>query len=155
MSRREQEKKASLDALAKLAYSVGGGAPAAPPPAQQRRSTLPPAPKAAAPAPKPEPARTPAQIEAERVRRAKLEARRAKLEEERALRERRAGELARGAHLEWRGMSLEGVPTSIRRTGFDRKEPDLSTKIQDVLGAAREKEGRTKARDRGRRQGGR
>lgn len=82
-----------------------------------------------------------------------MEDRREKLAEERALRERRERELARGANLSWRGMDHMGVPASIRRTGFDREEPTVAQKLHDVLGEAREKEGRAKNRDKGRRQG--
>ena len=153
LSRREKERKASLDALAKLAYSVGGGAPAPPPPPQARASSLPPARPKEAPKPA-QPAAKRADPEAERRRRQQMESRAAKLEEDRMLRERRAQQLHRNANLEWRGMSNDGIPTSIRRTGFDREEPSLKQKIGDILGDAKEKEGRAKARDRGRRQGG-
>jgi hypothetical protein len=50
-------------------------------------------------------------------------------------------------------MDRMGVPASIRRTAFDREEPSVAQKISDVLGEAKEKEGRAKARDKGRRQG--
>lgn len=150
MSRREKERKASLDALGKLAYSVGGGAPPPPPPPAAKRSSLPP-PK---PAPSPAPAPRAADAAASRNRQSQLAARQEKLAEERALKQRRENELLRSRNLEWRGMSNDGIPASIRRTGFDRVEPNVSTKITDVLGAPREKEGRAKARDKGRRQGG-
>ncbi|GEM_PF-5078018 len=155
MSRREKEKQASLDALARIAYAVGGGNPAPAKPPAPPKSSLPPKPKPAPkPAPPPAPA-TPAAAEAERARRLRMEERKAKLEEERALRERRQGELARGATAPWRGMDQSGVPTGIRRTAFDRAEPSLQQKITDVLGDARAKESREKNREKGRRQGGR
>lgn len=154
MTKRERDKKASLDALAKFAYSVGGGAPTPPPRPAERASSLPPPPPRPKVSPPPAPRAAPDPA-VERARRAKLEERRAKLEEERRLRERRAGELARSTSLQWRGMSIDGIPTGIRRTAFDRVEPSVSQKIQDVLGDPAEKEGRAKNRDKGRRQGGR
>lgn len=152
MSRRDKERKASLDALAKIAYSVGGGAPAPAPKPQERQSSLPPPPPKPAP-PAPAPAKR-ADPEAERKRRQQMESRRAKLEEDRMLRERRAATLQQNKNLQWRGMSIDGIPASIRRTGFDRIEPTVMQKITDILGDAKEKEGRAKNRDKGRRHGG-
>lgn len=155
MSRREKEKEESLAALRKIAFGISGGAPGPAPQAPARQSSLPPAqPKAPPPPPKPTP-KALANPAAERDRVKRMEERRAKLEEERLLRERRQNELHRSKNLEWRGMGgLNDVPASIRRTGFDRQEPTLLTKIDDVLGPAREKEGRAKNRDKGRRHGG-
>lgn len=152
MSRREKEKSKSLDALSKFAYASGStGAPAASKPA-----TAPPAPRRPAPAPPP-PSRAPPlpATDAERARRQKLEERKAKLEEERALRARREGELARGAKIDTSRWDPFNVPSSIRRTGFDRQEASTSQKIHDVLGDPREKAGRSKAKAKGKRQGGR
>lgn len=155
MSRREKEKEESLAALRKIAFSVSGGAPAPPSAAPARQSSLPPAKPKAPPAPPKPPAKAPANLAAERDRLRRLEERKAKLEEERMLKERRQNELHRNKNLEWRGMGgMDHVPASIRRTAFDRQEPSLLTKIDDVLGPAREKEGRAKNRDKGRRQGG-
>lgn len=152
MSRREKDKQASLDALAKIAYSTGGGAPPPPPKPQAAPSSLP----RAAPRPTPKPkAFTPAETELDKKRRAQIEERKAKLEEEKLLRQRRANELARGANLPRRGMDNMGIPASIRRTGFDREEPTVAQKLHDILGEAKLKESREKARDKGRRQGGR
>ena len=149
MSRRDKDKKASLDALAKFAYAAGGGAPAPAP----RAPT--PAPRPVAPKPAGKPA-SPARADpaAERARRKQMEERKAKLEEERALRERRAGELMRGATAPWRGSGFRDIPSSIYRTGFDRDEPTVSQKLNDILGDARQKESREKARAKGKRAGG-
>lgn len=149
MSRREKEKAASLDKLAKLAYSAGS-APAAPPPKPKAA----PPPRPPPPAPKRAPVSEAASTAA-RAREKQLIERREKLAEEKALRERRERELARSSSMQWRGMDRMGVPASIRRTGFDRDEPSTSQKIHDVLGDARQKESREKMRDKGRRQGGR
>lgn len=149
-SKREEEKKRSLGFLAGIAEKSEAQ------PWLDRKAASP-APARAPPArPKPRPAPAPAAplpTDADRKRRRALEERAAKLEEERTLRERRARELAKGANLEWRGMSRAGVPTGIRRTAFD-PEPSLAQKIDDVLGKPPEKEGRAKARDKGRRLGG-
>lgn len=162
MSRREKERKESLDLLGRIAESVGR--PVVPPkpspsipaprPAVARPAPGRPAAPSRAPAPPP-PAPAYATSEAERTRKRRMEERKAKLEEERALRERRERELARNRSLEWRGGGFTDIPASIRRTGFDRQEPSLDAKIGDVLGTAQEKEGRAKSRDKGRRQGGR
>jgi hypothetical protein len=159
VSRREKEKKESLDALSKIAYAVGGGNPAPAKPAAPPKSAPPAAPR---PKPSPKPAPAPASVpyepaaaQAERARRLQMEDRKAKLEEERMLRARRQGELARGATSQWRGMDQSGVPTGIRRTAFDRQEPSLQQKLSDVLGDAKIKEGREKHRAKGSRQGGR
>ena len=142
MSRRDREKKDSLDALAKVAYSITGGNPApAPPP--NKKAAPPPPPKPAPPPPKPMDA----------VRAKQLAERRAKMEEEKALKLRRSSELARGTNLEWRGMSISGVPSGIRRTAWDR-EPSLDQKVRDVLGDPLKKEGRAKNSAKGKRQGG-
>ena len=148
MSKREADKRKAIDALARIAYSAGS---APPPPAPKGRAPPPPAP------PKPKAAPTPrrAPDAADLARAKQLAQRREKLAEERALRERRANELARNARIDRSRIDPFGVPTSIRRTGFDRVEPSTSQKIQDVLGDARAKEGREKARAKGRRQGGR
>lgn len=156
LSRREKAKKESLDLLGKIATSVGYGGQGPPPSPPKPRSTLPPPPpKPAAPAPKAPAPKTPAQQQAERARRVQAEERRAKLEEERRLRERRSNELARSQSLQWRGMGFNDLPVGVRRTAYDRVEPDVSTKIAGVLGDPREKEGRAKQRERGRHQGGR
>jgi len=84
----------------------------------------------------------------------RFEGKRAKLEEEKRLRDMRAQKLAGGANLKWRGMPWGDVPTGIRRTPFDRDEPSVHQKIGDVLGDAKEKEGRAKAKAKGKRQGG-
>lgn len=151
MTRREKEKKASLDALARIAYSS-----APPPPAPPRGAPSAPRPSPAAP-PKPRPAPKPASMEteADRVRRRQMEERRAKLEEERALKARREGELARSQNLPWRGMGFNDIPAGVRRTAYDREEPHLGQKIQDVLGEARQKESREQHREKSRRSGGR
>ena len=146
MSRREKEKKDSLDALARIARATSGPMPTAKPTPASARAVAP-APRQPKPQPQP-----PAVVSD--ARRAQQEARKAKLEEERALKERRANELARGSRLEWRGGGFSDIPASIRRTGFDTKEPTVSQKIQDVLGEAREKEGRAKAKAKGKRVGG-
>lgn len=151
MSKREKEKSSSLDALAKFAYAASGGNPAPAKPAAPKSARPAPAPKKAAP---PAPAYKP-ETAADRKRKLQIEERRAKLEEEKALKARRAGELARGSKLEWRGMWTGGDMPGVRRTAFDRVEPSLDTKIHGVLGAAAEKEGRAKNRDKGKRQGGR
>lgn len=144
MSRREKEKRASLDTLGKLAYSSPSPPPALPP-------KPPPAPKARTPPLKPLPPAPAPPLRAEEVRAKQLKERREKLAEEKALRTRRAGELARASNVEWRGMDRMGVPASIRRTGFDRDEPSTAQKIHDILGENREKEGRAKARAKGKR----
>ena len=152
MSRREKEKANALDALAKFAYSAGGGAPApAPkPPAPPGARAVPTKPKSA-----PVPAEHPYAVsDAERARRKQMEERKAKLEEERALKERRARELARGTNLPWRGSGFTDIPSSIRRTGFDRQEATVSQKLHDILGDAKEKESRVKNREKGKRSGG-
>lgn len=152
MTKREEDKKKALSFLAGIADK----AEETPWLDAKPKSTLPPprpAPARAPPPPPPPPPR--ADPEAERLRRKRLEERQAKLEEERRLKARRAGELSRGASLAWRGMSWGDVPSGVRRTPFDREEPSVSQKITDVLGDPREKEGRAKNRDKGRRQGGR
>lgn len=163
MSRRDKERKESLDLLGRIAHSVGQpivppkpspSIPTARPPAPAPRPASPARPAAARPAPQ-APAPSYASGEAERVRRRQMEERKAKLDEERALRERRERELARNRSLEWRGGGFTDIPASIRRTGFDRSEPTLDAKIGDVLGTPAVKEGREKHRDKGRRQGGR
>lgn len=154
MTKREEDKKKSLSFLAGIAETAEDMPWLEPKP----RSTLPPPrappprPRAAPPPPPPQPRVDP---EAERLRKKRLEERQAKLEEERRLKARRQQELARGSTLSWRGMSWGDVPTSVRRTPFDREEPSVSQKITDVLGDPKEKEGRAKNRDKGRRQGGR
>jgi hypothetical protein len=160
VSRREEEKRKSLGALFRIAEQAKApiltpqakaAAPPPPPPpslprpAPAKRAPAPPASKAAP---------SPAAYQEERRRLAQAQERREKLAEERALRERRQRELARNANLDWRGMDNLGVPTGIRRTAFDRVEPNVSQKIEDVLGAPREKEGRAKNREKGRRQSG-
>lgn len=155
MTRREKDKQASLDALAKFAYAAGGGAPVPPPKPQAAPSSLPrvapkTAPKPAAPRPA-----TAVEMEGEKRRRQQMEDRKAKLEEEKALKQRRANELARANRLERRGMDAMGVPASIRRTGYDVVEPTVAQKLHDILGEAKLKESREKMRDKGRRQGGR
>jgi hypothetical protein len=85
----------------------------------------------------------------------RFEGKRAKQEEERRLRALRERDLQRGAQATWRGMPWGDVPASIRRTPFDRAEPAVQQKILDILGEAKEKEGRAKHRAKGRRQGGR
>lgn len=83
----------------------------------------------------------------------RFEGRRAKQAEAQALKDRRAGEVARASNLQWRGMSRDDhIPQSIRRTAWVRTEPNVQEKIRDVLGDPREKEGRVKNRERGRRQ---
>lgn len=152
MSKREQDKAKSLDALAKFAYASGGGAPAPPP-----KPSAPPTRPATAPkpAPKPQPRAAPTfETEADRLRRKQIEERKAKLEEERLHKQRRANELARGTNLPWRGSGFTDIPASIRRTGFDRVEPTVSQKLHDVLGEVREKDSRVKNREKGKRQGG-
>lgn len=146
MSRREEEKKRSLDALSRIARSASP--PASPTPSAPRPSPAPP-PCAPRPVPSRVP-RAPAASVSARAREKQLAQRREKLAEEKALRERRENELARASRLTPRG--LDDVPASIRRTGFDRVEPSVSQKIHDVLGDAREKQGRAKAREKGRRQ---
>ena len=145
MTRREKEKKDSLDALARIAASVGFGA--------NEKPKAPSKTTASASAPKPKPAPVAKPLDAKKA--AQLDERRTKLAEEKALKQRRANELARGGNLQWRGGGFTDIPASIRRTGFDRVEPSVSQKISDVLGDARLKEGREKARDKGKRQGGR
>lgn len=162
MSRREKERQESLDLLARIVARSTQAPPqpkpaTAPPPPRPAPRPMAPAPPPArrAPAPPPPPPNPYATTEAERLRRRQMEERKAKLEEERALRDRRAGELHRARSLEWRGGGFSDIPASIRRTGFDRREPTVDAKITDVLGAAREKESRLKNREKGRRQGGR
>jgi len=150
MSRREKEKAASLDKLGKLAYSTPP-APARPPPPKPAAPARP-APKAVAPPRASTP--TAGAAAAARARERQLAERREKLAEEKSLRERREKELARSSGLEWRGMDRMGVPASIRRTGFDRDEPSTAQKIHDILGENREKAGRAKAREKGKRAGG-
>jgi colicin import membrane protein len=142
VSRREDEKKRSLSALGRIADRAKETPWARPEP--KRVPPPPPKPKPAPPPPPPAPS-DPARLK-------RLQERREKLEEEQRLRERRERELRGGASLEWRGMSHMGVPSGIRRTAFDRVEPSVSQKISDVLGDAKEKEGRAKARAKGRRQ---
>lgn len=154
MSRREKDKQASLDALAKIAYASGGGAPAPTPKPQTAPSSLPRAPPKPAPAAPSRP-KTLAETEAEKKRRQQIEERRAKLEEEQRLKQRRANELARSTNIQRRGMDDMGVPSSIRRTGYDRQEATVAQKLHDILGETKIKESREKARDKGRRQGGR
>jgi len=89
------------------------------------------------------------------VRRKQLAERREKLEEERRLRDRRQNELARNARITTERIDPFNIPASIRRTGFDRVEPSVAQKLQDILGEAKQKESRLKNRDKGRRQGGR
>lgn len=152
MSRREKEKAKSLDALAKIAYSSPGAPPpkpAAPAQAPRPRPSSSPSP----PAPRPPPAY--GETAAERARKKQLAERREKLEEEKRLRARRAGDLAKGARMDMSRIDPFNIPASIRRTGFDRAEPSVAQKLQDVLGDLKEKEGRAKARDKGKRQGGR
>lgn len=151
VSKREEEKRKSLAALKGIAEVATRAFPEAPRPRDAPR----PAPKPpATPKPPALPAAKP-ETEATRAKRRQMEERREKLAEERALKERRGNELRRNSSLEWRGMDLGNVPTGIRRTAFDRVEPSVSQKIEDVLGAARLKESREKMRDKGRRQGGR
>jgi hypothetical protein len=152
VSRREKEKRDSLAALGRIAERARETPWVPKPPPKPAAPRAPPPPPRAPPPPAPPALADPA---AERARLRKLEERRAKIEEEKRLRERRARELQRGATLDWRGMPTGDVPTGIRRTAFDREEPTVAQKIHDVLGEARQKEGRAKARDRGRRQGGR
>lgn len=154
MTKREEEKRKSLADLARVAEKAEAM------PWLDKRVAPPPPPKPAAPPPRaaPRPApppTTPSPSDAERARRAKLADRKAKLEEERALKQRRAGELSRATNLQWRGMSWGDVPSSIRRTPFDRAEPSVTQKITDVLGDAKEKEGRAKHRAKGKKQGAR
>lgn len=153
MSRKEDEKKRSLSFLAGIADK----AEAMPWLDKKPQSSLPPAPAAPRPkakaAPPPPPAPRPESLEAERLRKRRMEERAAKLEEERTLRERRQRELQKGATLSWRGMDRSGVPTGIRRTAFD-PEPSLAQKLDDVLGKPAEKDSRVKNREKGRRQGG-
>ena len=148
MSKREKEKTRSLDALARIAYSSGAPPPAppkpAPPPAPAR-------PRPQAPSPPP----SPRAAESDRARRAQAAERKAKLEEESALKKRRANELARGARMDMSRIDPFNIPASIRRTGFDRHEPSVAQKLQDILGEAKEMEGRAKAKQKGKRQGGR
>lgn len=160
LSQREKERKDSLAFLGRIADAAGkpmappkpsaGTTPATPPPRPQPPR---PAPPAARPPP-PAPTNPYAQNEAERLRRRQMEERKAKLEEEKLLRDRRQRELARSNNLEWRGGGFTDIPASIRRTGFDRKEPDLNTKISDILGDARVKEGRAIHREKSRKQSG-
>lgn len=156
MSRRDKERQESLDLLGRIAESVSK--PIVPPKPSPSTPAAP-RPRPAPPRPATVPERAPAlpapDAAAERLRRKRMEERRMKLEEERVLRERRERELARSKNLEWRGGGFTDIPASIRRTGFDRQEPSLENKIGDVLGATREKDGRVKNREKGRRQGGR
>ncbi|HUR68634.1 MAG TPA: hypothetical protein VM370_05255, partial [Candidatus Thermoplasmatota archaeon] len=80
--------------------------------------------------------------------------RREKLAEQAALKKRRENELAKNANLAWRGSGFTDIPASIRRTGFDVVEPSVSQKLHDILGDARQKESREKAREKGKRAGG-
>lgn len=158
MSQRDKERKDSLAALGRIAESVSKPiVPPKPSPSLPQPRPAAPAPRPAAKAPAPAPAapmRPAFETEADRKRRLQQEDRKAKLEEARALKERRERELARSRNLEWRGGGFTDIPASIRRTGFDRHEPSLESKIGDVIGAAREKEGRVKHREKGRRHGG-
>jgi len=99
-------------------------------------------------APRPQPAAPRAKLDP------RFEGKAAKQQEERRLRALREQKLQQGATASWRGMDRMGVPASIRRTPFDREEPSVSQKIQDVLGDAKEKEGRAKNREKGKRQSG-
>lgn len=151
VSRREKEKAKSLDALSKFAYASSAPLPAPKPSAAAPASR-------ARPPPRPSPPPSPSpylETDADRARRKQMEERRAKLDEERALRARREGELARGSNLQWRGGGFTDIPASIRRTAFDRQEPNLHQKLADVLGEVKEKESRAKNREKGKRQGGR
>lgn len=153
MSKRDEEKRKSLSDLARIADKAAAmpwldkrvqpPKPAAPRPAPAKPRAAPP------PAPAPSPS-----AEAEKLRRKRLEERRLKLEEERQLKERRQKQLQGAKGLEWRGMAWGDVPTGIRRTPFDRAEPSLQQKLSDVLGDAKQKEGREKARAKGKRQAG-
>lgn len=149
VSRREEERKKSLGLLSRIAHQATPPPPPSAPAPPPRPAPLPakqPAARAPAPAKKVAPTR--------RAIDPAFEGRRAKQEEERRLRQLRKNTLVQNQNLEWRGMDHMGVPASIRRTGFDRVEPGVQQKIQDILGEAREKEGRAKNRDRGRRAGG-
>ena len=160
MSRRDKERKESLAALGRIADAVSR--PVVPP---KPSPSVPQAPRPAAPAPRPAPAPPPLrpapppkpafETEADRKRRLQMEDRKAKMDEQRLLKERRERELSRSRTLEWRGGGFTDIPASIRRTGFDRQEPSLENKLGDVLGALKEKEGRVKNREKGRRHGGR
>lgn len=160
MSRREKEKQEALGKLARFATSAPSAPPPARAPSRPSPARAPSVPRAQPPAPtaaRPRPSSTPARADpaaAARARAVKLADRKAKLEEERGLKQRRANEIARGTNLPWRGMDSMGVPASIRRTGFDRTEATTAQKIQDVLGEVKEKDGRAKARAKGKRQGG-
>lgn len=151
MSRREKEKAKALDALARIAYSSASAPPAKPPAPRAQGPRPSPRPSPSPPAPRPPPGESAADL----ARRKQLAERREKLEEEKRLRARRAGELAKGARIDTSRIDPFNIPASIRRTGFDRVEPTVSQKLQDILGDAREKEGRAKAKARGKRQGGR
>lgn len=152
MSKREDEKKKALAALSRIAYSSAMPA-AAPSPVRATPPTRPAPP--ARPTKAAPPARaTAASADAEKRKRQQMADRAAKADEARSLKQRRANELARGSDLQWRGMDPMGVPASIRRTGFDRQEATMSQKIQDVLGDTKEKAGRAKAREKGKRAGG-
>lgn len=155
VSKREEEKKASLDALARVAFAVSGGNPN---PAPSPKARQEPARKSTLPAPPPKPAPRPApklETDFERQRKAQALERKAKLEEERALRERRERELAGSKNLQWRGQWTGGDMPGVRRTAFDRIEPSLAEKLHGVLGEVQEKDSRAKNREKGRRQGGR
>lgn len=158
MSRREEDKRKSLSFLGKIADQAAAPFPAAkpaarPPPPPPRPQPAAPAPKRA-PTPPPAPTLSPSAYQEERRRRAQMEERKAKLEEERMLKQRRQNELHRNANLEWRGMDMGKMGAGVRRTAFDRVEPTVTQKIEDVLGAAKEKESRVKNREKGRRMGG-
>lgn len=146
---RAEDKKKSLAALGRIAERANETPWVKPDPRPAPSAARPPPPSAL-----PSPPPSLSDITAARARAKKLEERRLKLEEEKRLKARRANELQRGSSLEWRGMGMRDVPASIRRTAFDVVEPSVSQKISDVLGDAREKEGRAKAKDKGRRQRG-
>lgn len=150
VSRREKEKAKSLDALARIAYSSPGAPPSKPSAPAPR-----PSPRPSPPPPAPRPSPSHGETSADRARRKQLAERKEKLEEEKRLRARRANELAKGARIDTSRIDPFNIPASIRRTGFDRVEPTVSQKLHDILGDAKEKEGRAKARDKGKRQGGR
>lgn len=154
MTAREDERKKSLDALRRIADESQAMPwlkkektkpparvpPRMPPAPAEKEHSQAPTPRASPPArPRIDP---------------RFEGKRAKLEEEKRLRDRRTSQLAGGKDLQWRGMSWGDVPTGIRRTPFDRKEPNVTQKINDVLGDAKEKEGRAKAKAKGKRQSG-
>jgi hypothetical protein len=153
MTSRKEEREKSLAALRRIAEESKAQPWLAKPkakPAPSRSVRMPPAPPATRPRPPAPGPRPAAPAPAARTQRARAE----KLAEERALKARRANELLHGATASWRGMPHAGVGRGIARTPFDRAEPKLAEKIDDVLGAAKEKEGRAKARAKGRRQRG-